>query len=368
MLDGLRGLCAILVMAYHYLSWNGMEHFQLGTFGVYMFFILSGFSIWHVYGYTDINRASLRAFYVARLARIFPLYFLVSLYSYYDSVTLKTFLLNATFLFGLAAPGLTSGITGGWSIGIEWVFYLMFPLFWIFLPGIRVMGGLLVASILLNQIYVGSLFSQASLGATWFDYSNFPVFLVYFIGGMLCAMIYRNIAVKYPHGFSLRQEWIFKFIVAGTLTFVFLYPSESVEKYLWGYHFSLLIIATSIVVLLCACIRRQSEPSIALCKFLGDISFSAYLIHFYIYEYFMRLFTDNMPSLGLEYTLPITGCVTLVAAYLLNRLYEMPARDLIKRKWMVRGQSAVALERHSESEASATLKAYQNNIAGQLAK
>ncbi|MFO0388289.1 MAG: acyltransferase family protein [Alphaproteobacteria bacterium] len=336
MLDGLRGLCAILVMVYHYLSWNKIEFFQVGTFGVYIFFILSGFSIWHVYGHTYVTRQSLRAFYVARFARIFPLYFLVSLWSYYEFTTLKTFLLNATFLFGLAAPGLTSGITGGWSIGIEWVFYLVFPLFWIFLPNLKMMFALLAASILINQIYVGSLFRQADLGTVWFDYTNFPVFLVYFIAGMLCAMLYGIISRKHPQGFSIPQEWLFGVAIVATLLFVFAYPSSSVENYLWGYHFTLLILASSLAILLCACIDKLHPIVIKLCKFLGDISFSAYLIHYYMYEYGMRFFTNYFSSIRLEYTLAIIACLTLCVAYLLNRLYEIPARNLINSKYAKR--------------------------------
>ncbi len=346
MLDGLRGLCALLVMIYHYLSWNQIEFFQIGTFGVYIFFIISGFSIWHAYAHKAVDRQSIRQFYVARFARIFPLYLLVSLWSYIDSTTLKTLVLNATFLFGVAAPGLTSGITGGWSIGIEWVFYLIFPLFWVFLPSLWVMAGLCLAAIGINQLYVGSLFRQATLGAAWVDYSNFPVFLVYFIVGMCCAMIYQRIQSIYPAGFRRIPEWGLRFGILLCLAIVFIYPSDTVEQYLWGSHFTLLVAAASLSVLLCSFIHNLSGFTRRLCTFLGDISFSAYLIHYYVYKYGMRYFTENFPELGLYYVISVLGTITVCVAYVLFRFYEMPARCIINEKFAHRASEQAMIAQH----------------------
>src|SRR5262245_56938755 len=60
-LDALRGLLAIGVMTYHVLPGVPLV---FGTWGVYLFFVLSGFALEHVYGSgLDIGR-----FVVARVA------------------------------------------------------------------------------------------------------------------------------------------------------------------------------------------------------------------------------------------------------------------------------------------------------------
>src|SRR5947209_6632238 len=69
-LDGLRGICVLLVLAHH----AGLPFASGGFLGVDGFFVLSGFLItsllveeWHREG-----RISIRAFYVRRALRLFP--------------------------------------------------------------------------------------------------------------------------------------------------------------------------------------------------------------------------------------------------------------------------------------------------------
>src|SRR4051812_47920865 len=61
-LDAIRGLLAIGVMVYHAVFWaNGTYLPLLGTWGVYGFFVLSGWALEHVYG----GRLRVGAFAVA---------------------------------------------------------------------------------------------------------------------------------------------------------------------------------------------------------------------------------------------------------------------------------------------------------------
>ncbi len=346
LLDGLRGICAILIMGYHYLNWtDGTNIFQVGNFGVYVFFILSGFAMWYVYADTPFTADSMRAFYVSRFARIFPLYLLVHFKYFHflldvllpsasleDFIFAKRFLLNTTFLFGVSDPGLISGVPGGWSIGIEWVFYLAFPLLWVCLRSLRAMIILLVFSILLNQIFVGSLFKQGSLGTVWVDYVQFPVFICYFLAGIICAELYAKIRARHPQGLSDAQQWMARIGIIACMAALFLYPSKTAEDFLWGFHFPLLILLASGGVFLCAMVGRLSQVEIRVCKFLGDISFSAYLIHYLVYKYGTEFFAAYLPRLPDAVVLVALGCCTLVAAWLLYRFYEMPARRLINRK------------------------------------
>ena len=64
------GRLAIGVMLYHVAYWSGGPEFtSLGTYGVYAFFVLSGFALEHVYGY----RLRLGEFTLARVSRLAPL-------------------------------------------------------------------------------------------------------------------------------------------------------------------------------------------------------------------------------------------------------------------------------------------------------
>jgi peptidoglycan/LPS O-acetylase OafA/YrhL len=122
-LDGLRGLAAILVAGAHYMTMEGgaplSEIVQTLTgLGMTLFFVLSGFVIHYNYNTTITQPGGLRMFFVARFARLYPLYILL-------------------FLFDFAYTGLTArsacgqiGAPGEYWSGLP--FYLTFTQTWLY--------------------------------------------------------------------------------------------------------------------------------------------------------------------------------------------------------------------------------------------
>ena len=146
-LDHLRGLMAVAIMLFHYVSWAtgelGSDTIlgRLGIYGVSIFYILSGLSLAMVYRTRVQLLSDWLRFGVKRIFRIFPLFWLATssaiLLRYLAfcmdikpefGVTGLDAFLNYTLLFSFVEPGayLT---TGAWSIGNEIVFYTLFPLF-----------------------------------------------------------------------------------------------------------------------------------------------------------------------------------------------------------------------------------------------
>lgn len=343
-LDGLRGLCAISIMAYHYFYWGySVDYFQVSTFGVYIFFILSGFSLWYVYSPQEFSATNFRNFFVARFARIFPLYFLIvfikldNLPALVNPIKLASFILNGTFLFGIVEPGNTSAVVGGWSIGIEWVFYLLFPLFLIFIRSWKTMLTVLLLGLVLNQAYVIALTAENTIGRTWLQYTVFPVFLVYFTAGIICAELYKkyeHLSVKFH---PVLYQILARIIVLASIAFVFLYPSQTTETYLVGYHFPFLIIACMIAVVSCALFINATAKEAVFYKFLGDISLSTYLLHYLVYgQIKKRIIMPFYPNTPISWILLSSACITLSLGYAIYRFYEVPAR-----KWLVHRYSIV---------------------------
>jgi peptidoglycan/LPS O-acetylase OafA/YrhL len=180
-LDAIRGLLAIGVMVYHVVP--GAPEL-LGTYGVYLFFTLSGFALEHVYG----GRLEVGRFALARIARLAPLWVPIVLLSawLYGVADPGRILLNLTGAFGFVHPGATSIVTGGWSIGIEAVCYVLFP----FLSRLSTRG-LAVLTIAALSLRFGWLTVVWPAGATladvWVAYTELPSFLVFFVAGMLMA-------------------------------------------------------------------------------------------------------------------------------------------------------------------------------------
>jgi peptidoglycan/LPS O-acetylase OafA/YrhL len=112
----------------------------LGLFGIYgvsIFFVLSGYCLAHVYEQTftsSVNASQFSAYLRRRIGRIAPLFILVivattvgrSLISMGSLPPPFLLLTNSTLLFGFINPASTP-VVGGWTIGVEVVFYLLFP-------------------------------------------------------------------------------------------------------------------------------------------------------------------------------------------------------------------------------------------------
>ncbi|EJE4554113.1 acyltransferase family protein [Vibrio parahaemolyticus] len=131
-LDGLRGLAAIFVLAFHYLHeypsrfGHGLinEQVILGKYGVDLFFVISGFVILF-----SVEKQGVKDFAVSRFCRLFPTYwtgciftFGVMSFSQLDlSHGFENFLVNLTMLQAFLGYEHVDG--SYWTLTYELVFY-----------------------------------------------------------------------------------------------------------------------------------------------------------------------------------------------------------------------------------------------------
>ncbi len=140
--DVLRGFAAVGVVFFHVLYVSGLPVDVIAKavvgrfdFFVRLFFVISAFSITYAY-YGRLNSINdIRWFYLKRFFRIAPLfYFVIALNAAVAVIGsnnlpgLYGYLLSFTFLFPFAPAKVNSIVGGGWSIGVEWMFYAFFPL------------------------------------------------------------------------------------------------------------------------------------------------------------------------------------------------------------------------------------------------
>ncbi len=186
-LDEVRGLAVLLVFASHAANdgllpgWLGQGAGQLG---VQLFFVLSGYLMFRLYGAEPFSAPAAWRFCAARAARILPIYWLVmgvsaaaawAGYAPYYNVAAPDALIPAATL--LIAPQEL------WSIPVEGQFYALFLLIWPLSARLRL--GLSHCAVLLGGTLV--------LAALWRLYVTeaalLPAFLLPFaIGGVLAAM------------------------------------------------------------------------------------------------------------------------------------------------------------------------------------
>lgn len=144
-LDGLRFIAVSLVMIDHWLG--EANHLPLGYFGVNLFFVLSGFLITRILITSkqrdqQLDRGhghSLKAFYIRRSLRIFPIYYLTILVLAvlnFQAVR-KTFWWLVTYtpnIWIVIHQTWLGAIDHLWSLAVEEQFYIFFPFLVLFIP------------------------------------------------------------------------------------------------------------------------------------------------------------------------------------------------------------------------------------------
>jgi peptidoglycan/LPS O-acetylase OafA/YrhL len=155
-LDAIRGLAILMVMVYHFFDVRDITHNESmaapgqilwgqGSFGVDLFFVLSGYLITGILADTKSASRYFRNFYIRRSLRIFPLYWgvlfatfwllpLMGFHPYSDTAQHQAWLwlYGTNFFQALQDSWPLSGFNHFWSLAVEEHFYLVWPLviFW----------------------------------------------------------------------------------------------------------------------------------------------------------------------------------------------------------------------------------------------
>ncbi len=285
-LDGIRGLAALAVANYHFLYYGQDIHVQsMGTFTVYLFFALSALTMMMVYGRTftaGVFADNLARFYRARTARILPLLALVSLASAALARTPEAAvkgLLTGTGALALGPPGFISIGNGAWSLGIELAFYAVFPVLALILGRASTMAlvAATLAAVALQQAYLWLIAPTIADPRHWHLYiaplTFAPLFLIGFV-------VHRA-------GDTRSRVWLFPTLalVAAVAGFSLLYPAQLFTDH------AVFVALTVLVGCLLFAAWRTELPTVLVrpAEFLGEISYSLYLTHFFFFVAAQRL-------------------------------------------------------------------------------
>lgn len=342
--DLLRGMCAIAVAIYHLLLWQGVSAVHTwGSYGVYIFFVLSGASLAYTYAERlSRKRFSYAEFLWVRYWRLAPLYLALILVvlpwklSKEGASTglLFDYIFNASFLFGFFNPSTHSVLIGGWSLGIEAVFYLLFPLLML---GFLRKGGATLLFIVLLALQAGWIYATVGGGdyATNAElYHQVPAFAAYFMGGCLIGVNRRRGASK--EGLS---AGIALFLMVSGFALMLLVNPEFQGQELVGLRGCLLTGLCFLMVYL------AGKPDVTgrlanIARYLGESTYGVYLLHpviFFGLAYFVfpRL-SIPLPaqwSLTAQWVLVLLVLATaFVFALLSESFFEKPIRRWSRQK------------------------------------
>ena len=335
-LDYLRGLAAFSIALYHLFTWNdliGLPSSMLAKFGIYgvsIFFIISGYALTHVSMVRglSLNTISIANFYKKRIARIFPLYWftlVLTLLVSSKKFDLFTIILNIFGLFSLVDPN--AYISGGsWSIGIELVFYIFFPLFFLLFQGFK---GRLICIILTLSLFLYGAFDfskiQINFSILWSNYVNPINHMFFFLIGMLCRY--------FQFSFNKNTNWVW--LIIG-LTLLFIYPINTKAELIIGLD---RVILSGIACLLAIpfinfdfSIKQPFFIHKSL-MLLGDISYSLYLLHPIVYATIKKFFQFANIEIGLLYYITCL-ILSLMFSFFSYQIVEKKGQRIFK--WILK--------------------------------
>lgn len=315
-LHGLRGIAVLYVVISH-LGLSGLylvpiAHDSIGKVGVWIFFVLSAFLLTgHLFA--DLQRESNKAamvlqYITGRFFRIFPLY--VITLCLYAAVGDLTNLEMARHLF------LIDGMHHFWAISVEFQYYLVIPL--IAVAALRysrvaVMAGLTVAAAF--GVFVGVVFPEMVFSN---DLAIVPKLIPFVLGSALALYMSHK-----PEIFVRSDGCLALVSLAGLSLATVLYQSLRYDELAaeWSIWISILI-GISVAGL----VRSALNPSSVAAKilgyrllvFIGEISFSIYLLHLLVIKLAVTLIKN--PSLAAWLSLVVSIAVATVS----YRTIEVP--------------------------------------------
>ncbi|QSB25702.1 acyltransferase [Flavobacterium sp. CLA17] len=363
-LDGLRGVAAILVVAFHiFEAFSGGNRFvqiiNHGYLAVDFFFLLSGFVV--AYAYDDRwGKMTQWEFYKRRLIRLQPMVIMgmiIGALLYYFQASdilfpmiagmevwkvILTMIIGFTLLpippsMEIRGWGEMHPLNGpAWSLFFEYIANILYALiFRKFSNKVLAVFVLLFAGMVINYTVFGpkgDVIGGWSLNLEQLNV-GFIRLLYPFFAGILLSRLGKLIHIK-------GAFWICSLMI----TVILALPRFGDESSLWmnGIYESLCIIVLfPLIVAIGAGGEIKNPFSLKICKVLGAISYPIYITHYPLIYWYTAWVVDNKVSIQDGY-LPGIGVLiaSVIIAYLCLKLYDEPVRNWLQKRFQKRLKEA----------------------------
>ncbi len=359
-LNGLRGVAALMVIWYHvfeaFATTPFDQKFNHGYLAVDFFFILSGFVIG--YAYDDRwNKMGIKDFFKRRLIRLHPMIilgtvfgvitFLIQGSEQWDGTKVSLSMVMLAMLLHLflipATPGSGAEVRGNgemfplngpsWSLFFEYIGNIFYALFLRKLSTKALAAVVTVSGIGLASYAVFNLSGYGHLGVGWSLADNNLLggslrLMFAFSAGLLLSRVFKPANIK-------GAFWICSLAIIVLLSM----PYIGNEEKMWmnGLYDALCtILVFPALVFWGASGKIKGEFSAKMCKFLGDISYPLYIIHYpFMYLFYWWIWKNE---LTFSQTWPMALLLFFgnsLLAYICLKLYDEPVRKYLTKRFLL---------------------------------
>ncbi len=366
LLDGLRGVAALVVLWYHvfeaYATSPVDQRLNHGYLAVDFFFILSGFVIGRAYDDRWGRQMGCRAFFLRRLVRLHPMVVfgaVLGLAAYciqgcvrWDGTHVTAGAIAIAFLLNLlllpVIPGAAADVRGNnemfplngpsWSLFFEYIGNILYALVLHRLPTRALRGVTVVSGMALAAFAIGNGSGSGHLGVGWsfVDY-NLP-------GGLLRMLFSYSAGLLLARGFRPRRIRGAFWICSAVMVLLSVVPYAGGGEHPWinGLYDSVCVLFVfPALVWLGASGEASGRATSGICRLLGELSYPVYIVHYpLMYLFYAWVWGREVPW---SEAWPVaTGviAVSILLACTVLHLYDLPVRRLLSEK-LLRRTSAV---------------------------
>lgn len=362
LLDGLRGVAALLVIWYHVFEGFATspidQQFNHGYLAVDFFFILSGFVIGYAYDDRWKSTMNVKNFFKRRLIRLHPMVVLgavlgaITFYiqgcEKWDGTQVTLSMVMVAMLLNLflipSIPGSAPEVRGNgemyplngpsWSLFFEYIGNILYALFIRKLSTKALTVLVVLAAVALASFAMFNLSGNYHLGVGWtlMDYNLAGGFLRMLFSFSIGLLMSRNFKPLHVRG----AFWICSLGIAVLLSVPYIGGTETP----WmnaAYDSVCTIFLFPMLVYLGASGKATDKGTVKVCKFLGDISYPVYIIHYpFMYLFYAWLWKNN---LSFAQSWPVALVIffgSILLAYASLKLYDEPVRKWLSKKFLAR--------------------------------
>lgn len=360
-LNGLRGVAALMVIWYHVFEAFATspfdQKFNHGYLAVDFFFILSGFVIG--YAYDDRwGKMKPKDFFKRRLIRLHPMIimgtvlgvitYLIQGGEKWDGAQVSLSMIMFAMLMHLflipALPGSGAEVRGNgemyplngpaWSLFFEYIGNILYALFLRKLSNKALLIFVVLSAAGLAAFAVFNFSGYGHLGVGWSLADNNLAggmlrVLFSFSAGLLMSRLFKPVYIK-------GAFWICSVAIIVLLSMPYIGNSDA----MWMngiYDAVCTIILFPILVYLGASEKTTGKITTRFCKFLGDISYPLYIVHYpFMYLFYSWVWKEGYSFSQTWHVALALFFGNILLAWLILRWYDEPVRKYLTKRFLLK--------------------------------